>query len=143
MTESTEKKMMINRRTYNSFIEALDIVDIRLVSAKVENIDCNYVPENAEVKWSESARYENAQNKIMIFHKFNVRILEGGKDIKAKIGVTFCVSYDSKKPMTDALFEIFRDRNLPVNSWPYFREFLHSVVLRMGWPPFIAPTFVA
>ena len=89
-----------------------------------------------------TAKYENRDGKIEVFNRYNVRVLEKGKELKAKLSVTFCVTYNSKIPMTDELFEEFKDSNLPLNTWPYFREFVHSGVLRMGWPPFIAPIFV-
>lgn len=128
--------------TYNAFIKGLNIKDIRLTSATIQNIDCYYFPTTAEVRWRMKAEYKNRDNKIEIFHRYNVRIFEKGKELKAKISVTFCVTYDSKMPMNEETFNKFKARNLPLNTWPYFREFVHSAVLRMGWPPFIAPTLV-
>jgi hypothetical protein len=41
--------------------------------------------------------------------------------------------------MVDSLFEIFRSYNLPVNVWPFFREFVHTVLARTNWPVFVLP----
>lgn len=144
MTELATRhgKSKVVQHKYNTFIKQLDIEDIRLTSAKIENLDCYYSPSAAEVRWRMAASYENREKKIEVFHRYNVRVLEKGKELKAKVGIVFCVTYKSKLPMTDKLFEQFKDQNLPVNTWPYFREFVHNTVLRMGWPPFIAPTFV-
>jgi len=144
MTKSAMKtgNRKLTGQTYNNFIKELDIEDIRLTSATIQNLDCDYFPSSAEVKWRMTASYENRENKIEVFHRYNVRILEKGKELKAKITIIFCVTYNSKIPMTEELFERFKSQNLPLNTWPYFREFVHNAVLRMGWPPFIAPTFV-
>jgi len=144
MTKSTDKTKNKNltHQAYNNFIKELDIEDIRLTSATIKNLDCYYSPSSAEVRWTMAANYENRDGKIEVFNRYNVRILEKGEELKAKISVIFCVTYSSKAPMTDELFKEFKDRNLPLNTWPYFREFLHNAVLRMGWAPFIAPTLV-
>jgi preprotein translocase subunit SecB len=41
--------------------------------------------------------------------------------------------------MTKDYFGVFVQVNLPVNTWPYFREFVHSTVSRMGLPPVVLP----
>jgi len=144
MTKSAVKSgnRKLPQQRYNSFIRGLDIEDICLTSATIQNLDHYYSPSSAEVRWRMAASYENRENKIEVSHRYNVRILEKGKELKAKIAVTFCVTYKSEMPMTEELFEGFKNQNLPLNTWPYFREFVHNAVLRMGWPPFIAPTFV-
>jgi hypothetical protein len=139
--QSGEKRA---RQAYNAFVRQIQIQDIRLVSAKVENLDCSYFPSSAEVKWKMAARYENIEQAFRAYQRYNVVIAdEESKEIKAKISVTFCVTYPSKITMNDELFGTFKLVNLPVNTWPYFREFTHNAVLRMGWPPFITPTFVS
>lgn len=143
MNESVVKSesRKLNRQAYNTFVKQVEIKDIRLVSATIQNLDCNYYLSSAEVKWKMTATYENQEKKIDVFHRYNVRILEKGKELKSKVAVTFCVTYGSKVPMTEEYFEQFKGGNLPLNTWPYFREFVHNAVLRMGWPPFIAPIF--
>lgn len=43
--------------------------------------------------------------------------------------------------MTEEIFSIFREVNLPVNTWPYLREFLASTFGRFGWEPIIIPAY--
>jgi hypothetical protein len=89
MTKSAENPNS-NRQTqqnYINFIKQLDIEDIRLASATMKNLDCHYYPSTAEVKWTMSAKYENSDSKIVVFHRYNVRILEKGKEPKAKLSV--------------------------------------------------------
>ena len=51
------------------------------------------------------------------------------------------VEFESDMPMTDEIFEVFQERNLPVNTWPYLRAFVSDSVSRMGWPPVTMPAF--
>ena len=127
---------------YNGFIRGLDIKDIRLTSAAIENIECSYMPTEAVIKWRVAASYENKENRIEVIHRYNVRVLEKDIDLRARIKVVFCVTYDSGTPMNNDYFARFKTRNLPLNTWPYFREYIHNSLSRMGWPPFIAPAFV-
>jgi len=32
-------------------------------------------------------------------------------------------------------------RNLPLNTWPYLREFLQNALTRAGWPVYTLPAF--
>jgi len=129
-------------KDYNSFIRGLDIKDIRLISATIENIERSYMPSEAVIRWRIASSYENKENRIEVIHRYNVRVLEKDIDLKAKIKVVFCVTYESGTPMNDDYFERFKTRNLPLNTWPYFREYIHNSLSRMGWPSFVAPAFV-
>ena len=131
-----------HNKSYNGFIRGLDISDVRLTSATIENIECSYMPSEAVIKWRTASSYENKGNRIEIIHRYNVRVLEKNIDLKAKIKVVFCVTYESETPMNDDYFERFKTRNLPLNTWPYFREYIHNSLSRMGWSSFVAPAYI-
>ena len=139
----TRQKKVSSFREYNDFVKQIEINNLRIVSAKVDILDYSYFPSSAEVKWRTRVSYEKAEGQFNVSHRYNVTILDKEtKEVKAKISVTFYVVYSSKIPVSDDLFEIFRVRNLPLNTWPYLREFVHNATMRMGWPPFIAPTYM-
>jgi hypothetical protein len=144
MTSGTHKEKVEGRSVegYNAFVKQVQIKDIRLAAAKVDSPDCSYFPAAADVRSRLDSRYENVDKGFRCYTRYNVVIKDNEtKTVRARISVTFCVSYASKIPMDDKLFDIFKMVNLPLNTWPYFREFTHSAVTRMGWPPLIAPTF--
>ena len=66
--------------------------------------------------------------------------VEGGEEA-VRVSVSLEARYGSKTLMTDAIFAEFERVNLPLNTWPYFREFLQSTLTRAGWPPFVLPAF--
>ena len=130
-------------KDYNDFVTQIEITGIHVVSAQIDMLDYSYFPSSAEVKWRKTASYEKGEEQFNVSHRYNVTIWDKEtKEAKAKISVTFRVVYSSKIPISDDLFEIFKERNLPLNTWPYFREFVHNTIMRMGWPSFIAPTYV-
>jgi hypothetical protein len=138
-----KQKQVSSFKGYNDFVAQIGIAALRIVSAQINILDYSYFPSSAEVKWRMRASYEKAEDKFNVSHRYNVTILDKEtKEAKAKISVTFYVVYSSKIPISDDLFEIFKVRNLPLNTWPYFREFVHNATMRMGWPPFISPTHV-
>ncbi len=140
ITESSKQKPTHNE--YNAFLKQIELEDIRVTNARIENLDCSYFPSSAEVKWRITARFENKGKKCNVFHTYYFTVIDketGNK--KAKIAVTFCVTYSTKTSMTDGLFEIFKTLNLPLNTWPYYREFIQTAISRMGWPPYTVPMF--
>ena len=140
---NNKQKKVPSVKDYNDFVTQIEITGLHIVSAQINMLDCSYFPSSAEVKWRKTASYEKGEGQFNVFHRYNVTIWDKEtKGAKAKISVTFRVVYSSKIPISDDLFEIFKGRNLPLNTWPYFREFVHNAILRMGWPSFIAPTYV-
>lgn len=130
-------------KDYNTFVTQIKITNIRLVSAQVKVLDYSYFPSSVEVKWRMRASYEKAEEQFNVCHRYNVTIADKEtNEAKAKISVVFQVVYSSKIPISDEIFEIFKARNLPLNTWPYFREFIHNTTMRMGWSPLIAPIHV-
>ncbi len=139
----TKQKKVLGFGEYNKFVKQIEINDLRIVSAQVNILDYSYFPSSPEIKWSMRASYEKAEKQFNVSHRYNVTILDKEtNEAKAKISVTFFVVYSSKIPINDDFFKIFKVRNLPLNTWPYFREFVHSITMRMGWPTFIAPMYV-
>jgi len=68
-----------------------------------------------------------------------VRIKNPDQSLLAEIDVTFGLRFTSKEPMSDEIFAIFRDTNVPVNIWPYLREYLASTAGRMNWTVLTLP----
>lgn len=59
------------------------------------------------------------------------------------VAVSFEVTYRIPSNVSapeDALNE-FAQLNGIFNTWPYFREFVHAALARMGLPPFILPVY--
>lgn len=56
---------------------------------------------------------------------------------------TFVLNYkiDSFDGLTDDNLRVFANTNGVFNAWPYWREFVQNMTVRMGIPPIVAPVF--
>jgi hypothetical protein len=127
---------------YNTFIGGIDLVSIRLVRA---TIDAASTPERRQLVPAvpeRGARYENHDGFVLVNHdlEFTGTYAEASEPV-VSIRAEFEVRYSASERMTDALFAVFRQRNLPLNTWPYFREFIHAALARTGWPVFVLPVY--
>jgi hypothetical protein len=126
---------------YNKFIKQIDIVDIRLISAKVENVNLTS-SITSENKVRMKTYYKNNKGKIDVYHHYYLTVKDTeAKKTVAKLSVLFNVVYSSQIDMNGEIFNIFNAYNIPLNTWPYFREFTQGMFARMGCLGEIAPTF--
>lgn len=124
---------------YVSFIQQIELEQIWLRSSRVTNSTGGKAPAGAEVKISDSATWKESETGFQAFQKYVVEFMDGKKRL-AKVDVELVADYASAAPMSDDLFTVFEENNLPLNTWPYFREYLANVVYRMHWIPFTLPT---
>ena len=132
----------IDPASYNAFIDQIELSSIWLSSSSIENSDGPGAPEEASIEIAASARWEFVEEGFLAFHAYNVKI-EVTDSKAASISVTFALKFKSEQAMSEKLFTVFQDVNLPVNTWPYLRSFLADGLGRMGWPPLTLPAFKA
>jgi len=126
---------------YAKFIDQIELVDIWLRSATITNDQGPDSPSDASLALRNHAEYELSDGDFEGFdvaQTYEARF-EKGERLLASVDVTFGLRFRSKQPMTDTIFRLFNEVNLPVNTWPYFREFLSATLGRMGWMPFTLP----
>ena len=132
----------LTAEVYNAFIAELDLVSIRLVRAQIE---ARSTPERRHLIPTLSepgARYENQDGHVLVFHELGFTgTYHDETDTAVSIQAEFEVKYSSAQRMSDQLFAEFQRRNLPLNTWPYFREFVHAALARAGWPVFVLPVY--
>lgn len=144
MKKEREKKAknLEVRRHYNDFVAQIEVNDILLISTKVDNLSAIEPPSKSHIAMRLKAWYENKEGAFNAFERYSLTIKDvEKKTIAVKLCVVFCVTYFSKIPMTDELFDIFEVINLPLNTWPYFREFTQDTCARMGWIGIVAPVY--
>jgi hypothetical protein len=130
------------REDYAHFLSQLELMDVRVVSAKIDNSVSSAPVSNCSVSVRTRPSYENVRDRIDMFCRYNLTVSTPEvQQPVAKLLVVFCVSYSSKIPMTDEIFDVFKERSLPLTTWPYFREFVHNMFGRLGWIRLIPPAF--
>jgi hypothetical protein len=132
----------VSPEEYAAFIQQIDLISLWLVSARVENREGPTPPPELSVDIAAEYRFEQRAGGFDAFASYRATFGHGEEpDAASYAEVTFGLRFTSAQPMTEALFRTFADVNLPVNAWPFLREFLQSATARMGWPALTIPTF--
>lgn len=61
------------------------------------------------------------------------------KDFAMKAACNYRVVLSSEVPLKKDFLEIYTKLNVQMNTWPYFREFVQSMIQRIGFPPLTLP----
>lgn len=132
------------RARYDAFIAGLNVEGVRIASAEIDapNAFDPGVPEPLQADISTSNDYTAGEGRFtarsrLIFHGRHPE----EEQPRIVVRVTVEVAYTIATPITPDLFDTFAERNLPLNAWPYLREFLQSALARAGWPVYTLPAF--
>ena len=129
------------RQRYAAFIGQIQLHAVWLSSTRVTNHFGPHGPqadERIDFHIESDANWVGVESGFDAFHSYRVTITvedEGAAEIEIEFGLHF----HSDDPMTDEIFKTFSDVNLPVNSWPFLREYLSTTTGRMGWLPYTLP----
>jgi hypothetical protein len=136
----SEMPPTVSSDEYAEFISQINLRRIWLNEAHVKNYRGFRTPEHATVNMASTERWEQDDRGFIAFQKWDVTFADRDTDhVHAELTAEFGLHFSSDIPMTEPIFEIFADANLPVNTWPYLREFLGSTLSRMNWFPFTLP----
>lgn len=147
---------------YSDFIKSVGIRDISLKSlsceklsnAKKKIIDPNppqdefYFDASVSFDFSLSEQKHDlfvalAKFKIFVTHKNNEKDdeeIEERGEFLIQFEYELLYNYDFEKA-NDEIFEVFINKNVPINIWPYARELISSLTSRMGYAPLILGSF--
>jgi len=132
----------VDKKEYRQFIGGLQLKDISVRRNSTQRIAKTIdFSRKVDVNINDKASFAMQDESICdIVQEYTLHLsYQGEKTPLLTIECEFDVVYRVSKPMTDAYFEIFKKTSLPLNTWPYWREFVHSSFARMGLPPFILP----
>lgn len=124
---------------YVGFIQQIELVGVWLRSSRVTNSTGGITFSRAEVSIEDSATWKDIEEGFQVFHKYKAVFTDGKKKL-GRIEAEFVTDYMSDEPMNDECFDLFKSNNLPLNTWPYFREYVSNTTGRMQWLPFTLPT---
>ncbi len=136
-SKSTEDEPF-DQQAYAEFIEQIRLQAIWLSSAKIVNRVGPLTPEHVAIKIEETSNWDPYSWGFRATTEYRVRLTDKRR-LLATFDATYAVDFASNQPMTDSIFSTFGAVNLPVNTWPYLREFLASALGRMNWTTFTLP----
>jgi len=126
---------------YASFVKQIELLEVWLVDARVENRYGPRTPRRTAIGIaSPPPTWRDTDDGFEVEFPYSVRFTQG-EDVEAEIAVTFGLRFTSSQPMSQGTFEVFKEVNLPVNTWPFLREFVSTTLGRMGWQAFTLPAY--
>jgi preprotein translocase subunit SecB len=144
--------MPVDVEEYANFIRSVQIVNTyvdRLNSENVKDLSAFYNADHREYKIDHSFRARLLEEIVTSPQPYNL-IGEGRYSVNVRIGnpeefQLFCVLtvnlvaqyLVSAKDIASPVIDQFAQMNLPVNLWPYAREVVSNVTMRMGITPVI------
>ena len=140
---STQQELI---KKYNEFIHSLELVDIyvtELTFKRLKDIpENNQVPVKVTVKPTKNEYKKVETDLYEITHRvlFKLEYMKGEREnLFFELKVTFKLFYRSKHELTNDIFKIFVERNIPINVFPFLREIICNSMYRAGLPPILIP----
>lgn len=136
---SPKQKRQVAPQVYNEFIKQIELKWVYLENATVKRHRAPDFDKDFQYVGKEGKRsFESTDDGFRAHYQYTISLNEiGTEEPFAELKCTYAAAYTSNKPMTRDLFAIFKELNLPLNTWPYVREFVHGMTNRMGLPTLV------
>lgn len=132
----TEK---VDHQKYAEFVAGLELggVELKELSAKLERL-----PEGKKAVRLDIAPFgpEPLDGGFGASMVLTVGLLEDGKPF-GQIRIGLAARYRSSTLPEGPMFQVFAERNLPLNLWPYFRFYVDFITGQMGLSRLTLPLF--
>ena len=131
--------MTMSTESFNGFMGGLNLVLIWTIRvdhragkefrhADVKQLKLDYNPS-----------YVNTEDGFLAEATYTLKLVGPRRKILGRTVIVFRAYYTTSQPMTDEIFEIFGNRSLKVQTWPYLREIFQNLSWRSNWPPASLP----
>ncbi len=135
------KRKKISPDEYKKILSGIELKNIILQKSKTYYNISSKTPDQLSIKINDSSDFKILEDGLV--NLFQTYELDARKpDSKSRyiqIEVTFVVTLHSKYEFTEGFFEIYKEISLPLNTWPFFREFVNQMTSRMNVPPLTLP----
>lgn len=140
MNDKSAGKKAIAPELYRKILKGLDLKNLYLTSCTC-SIDRKNIGNDIRIKINDEASFfKSEKNEIEITQKYFLSARDrSAKKKYLNIKCEYCFIYSSNEDFTEDFFEIFKKVNLPINSWPFFRELVYNITSRMYIPPLTLP----
>jgi len=138
--EKSKKK--ISPEKYSDMLSHLELINI-IVSDIKSSINRKLFFSNI----TEQPKINLDETSDIIEIKDNSSVLEVDYTITAKVGskqlfninIKYCVFFSHSIIIPKEFFVLYKTYSLPLQTYPYLRELVNSIISKMGFPPLILP----
>ena len=125
-----------NSDVYNDFIKGLSLKKLFVLESQAEREEDFKLP--AKVTIEKEQTYKNEKDKTKVYIQYVLKAIEEGKkEPGVSISIKYLLEYKSDVEMTNEFFDKFAKTSLLIETWPYFRQYVHETVLNMDLPALV------
>lgn len=125
-----------NSDVYNDFIKGLSLKKLFVLESQAEREEDFKLP--AKVTVEKEQTYKNEKDKTKVYIQYVLKAIEEGKkEPGVSISIKYLLEYKSDVEMTNEFFDKFAKTSLLIETWPYFRQYVHETVLNMDLPALV------
>lgn len=131
---------------YQDFVQDVELRNARLVHCNVESLAP--LGQDAQVSYKIETENEFVQHdegfEALQQCSLSFFVEEGSEDtavghIDVTYGFAYACTFEDDAYPTDAYLRVFEQVSLPINAWPFIRQFVHDTTQRMSWPALMLP----
>ena len=125
-----------NSDVYNDFIKGLSLKKLFVLESQAEREEDFKLP--AKVTIEKEQTYKNEKDKTKVYIQYVLKAIEEGKkEPGVSISIKYLLECRSDVEMTNEFFDKFAKTSLLIETWPYFRQYVHETVLNMDLPALV------
>jgi preprotein translocase subunit SecB len=133
--------MKLDPSIYQELINNIEIETVNLKDLTVKRANYNNDQKNIEISVKHGiCSYQRVGDIFSVEIKFNIEgVTEEEKVLSIEFILELIYEIDSSYAFEEDYFELFTTNNVPVNAWPYARELVSNLTLRMGLAALVLP----
>lgn len=134
----------VNQEAYHDFLENIRLEEIALLELDVKR-DAKLREGRLAVDLRRDFYLiEQKDRKIHAGAYVKIDVANAEGEHAFSITARFSALYESSKEDAnpEEFVNMFIERNVPVNVWPYFRELVSSITTRLGYSALLIPPYV-
>lgn len=129
-------------KEYNEFISGvqLQLIELAEVRARAETSDLSDLALRVGSKFTiTSPKQDDSRFTVEASLQLDFHAEDEGS--LGEFSCLYRLEYTTEVPLTDPVFKVFSERNVPLNIWPFLRELVMSTTQRFGWSGFVLPAY--
>jgi len=144
MEKKKKQGYKLSPKEYRDNLAHIELRNIVMINGsaklKKENLEINQAMNFIIVEKANFSKKYSTENMIVIIQKYTLTTYHKEKtDYIFKIIGDYEITLDQQKKLSKDFWDIYKNMNLPVNTYPYFREFAQSMTQRLNLPPLTLP----
>ncbi|MEN6308987.1 MAG: hypothetical protein ABFD91_14660 [Anaerohalosphaeraceae bacterium] len=123
----------------------VELMDIRIIKSAFEQTpEVNRGRKNVDINRKVNLQVDKEKNLLFVVIDFDLKAsVEGASSPVITITASFLLVYKLQdfSGLTDESYRSFAEINAVFNAWPYWREYVQNITVRMGLPSLTIPVF--